>query len=277
MPTPAPHAEILLDLNRAPHRESAARALLAWLSEALRRLRTSGDRADRVRSRVASKLLELSRTGRLSRIEDAERYCLGMVRNALYDLLAEDARHLGERSFDGEEVPTPRAAGLATAEEKEALEESLDAWRARARGLLGRAFAAVLEESLPRYHRGLRETFDDLCALAFDSASLPALLGQRGEAAHPAALDAAYKRHERMRTSLRDAIAGLARAGRLTKVEAAQAEGCLALLLRPGHKKSRPSRRTRSRATTPEPGPTRLADKQRTTPGEPEGALRGAA
>jgi hypothetical protein len=277
MSTTTPLAEILLDLNRAPQREAASRALLGWLDGALRRLRTGEDRADRVRSRVAWKLLELARAGRLSRIEDAERYCMGMVRNALFDVLAEDRRHLGERSFDGEQVPAPEDASKPSAEEKEALEESLQAWRAQARALLGRAFCAVLEEALPRYHRGLRETFDDLCALGLEAASLPALLGGRGEAVDSAALDAAYKRHERMRKSLREATLSLARAGRFTKVEAAQAEGCLSLLLRPGHKAREPGRRKHAGAANYGPVPARLPKQQRAAPKGPEGALRGAA
>jgi hypothetical protein len=277
MSTPTPLAEILLDLNRAPQREAASRALLGWLVDVLRRLRASDDRADRVRSRVAWKLLELSRAGRLSRIEDAERYCMGMVRNALFDVLAEDRRHLGERSFDGEQGPAPEADLGPSAEEKEALEEDLQAWRERARALLGRAFAVVLEVALPRYHQGLRESFDDLCALGLESASLSALLGTRGAAVDSAALDAAYKRHQRMRTSLREAIESLARAGRLTKVEAAQAEGCLALLLRPGQKARGHGRRKRGEAASDGPGPAQLPKQQRASPDGPEGALRGAA
>jgi len=277
-----PLGQILLQLTRSESREAASRALYAWLDGALRKARASGDRAERVRSRVACKLLELVRTGGHTRLEDADRYGLRMVRHALYDAAAEDQRHLGESSFDGERGgPGFDLTGeTATAEEKAALEESVAACRERARALLGRAFAEVEVSASPRYRAGLRATFDDLCALALDQAALPALLARAGGHVSEAAQQAAYKRHERMRKRLREATLALASAGRFTRREAEQALGCLALLLRPGPKTRGPGGRRRPRApggVQAEADPVLLEPRERSPGDEPEGALRGAA
>ncbi len=275
--------EILLRLDRAPSREPAARALLGWLEHSLARFGVRGDRADRARSRVACKLLELSRSARLAQIEDAEAYARQMIRRAVLDSHKEDQRHVGETSFDGErgergglsQDPTEPAA----AEEKVALEASVDGCRDRARGLLQRAFAEVLAAAAVRYQAGLRATFEDLCALALDAASLRALLLRDGPVTE-AAFAAAYKRHQRMRKSLREAIDALARAGRLTKREWEQALGCLSLLLRPGPKARVPGGRRPHTSPKPERPATALLsleEKQRAPGCAAGGALRGAA
>jgi hypothetical protein len=286
MSTPPALGELLLDLNRAPAREPAARALLGWLDQTLRRSGVRGDRADRIRSRVTFKLVELSRSPRLAQIDDAEAYARQMVRCALIDLLKEDARHISEAGFDDERCGGERGdgerggaglvfAGYGSAGEKEALEESVHESRERARALLRRAFAGALAKKTPRYHAGLRATFEDLCALALDQASLRTLLSRHGPVG-AADLTAAYKRHERMRESLSEAVAALAGAGRLTRREAAQAEECLSLLLRPGPKK-RGKGGLRQQVQPGQPAPLRLEKKQRAPGREPKGALRGAA
>lgn len=231
-----PLQTLLIEIARGPDRNGASRALLAWVDQALLRARVRPHLRDRVHARVAGKLVELALAGRHQGLDDAAAYAFTMVRHAAIDAANEDQRHLGASSFDGEQAGPwfEPAAGPSEAEEKAALEEELALCRERARALLDRAFEALLAVSERRYHAGLRLTFEQLCAVSFEAASLRSLLSRDGAAPTPAALAAAYKRHERMRTGLRDAIARLLRANVLPARKAAQAQRCLTLLLRPG-------------------------------------------
>ena len=231
-----PLQTLLFEIACGPDRNRASRALLTWVDQALLRARVRPHLRDRVHGRVSGKLVELALAGRHQGLDDAGAYALTMVRHAAIDAAHEDQRHLGTSSFDGEQGGPwfEPSSGPSEAEEKAALEEELALCRERARALLGRAFEALLAVTAQRYHAGLRLTFEQLCAVSFDAASLRALLSRDGAAPSPAALAAAYKRHERMRAGLRGAIVRLLHESVLPARKAAQAQRCLTLLLRPG-------------------------------------------
>ncbi|HJK93578.1 MAG TPA: hypothetical protein RMH85_24585 [Polyangiaceae bacterium LLY-WYZ-15_(1-7)] len=135
-----------------------------------------------------------------------------VVRSAFVDVERQGQRHAGGKEPD--ELPS------------EAPEDTHDEVLEQAAELGGRVLAAAAAR-FPRAKASLQETFPELVRLAEGTTTVEELLGGVGEAAFERQRNALYKRHERTRSRLVEALRSLEAGEELDAFEARAAAGYL--------------------------------------------------
>lgn len=214
-------------------RDRAAGALLDLLRTLARRsLRWSGSRTapnddelDDLVGEVAFKVID----GAAARIAGAsESVCRSYLRRMLVNRWRDVLRQQNKIDPIGDEkefvAPEPDP------------EPEFDVY-ALALSRLEEAFTHVLETRMPRYHDGLRQSWDQLVRLTFDGEEMEAVLASQlpagsSEGDWIRARDRLFQNHKRLRGYLAQAIEGLEAVGRIDAQRAEETRQCLYFLLR---------------------------------------------
>jgi hypothetical protein len=239
-------SELLLHLEaRDPLRDPAARALVALLEQLSRgrlvepssrqsfEVRSAPER-DEVVARVALKVLECSPLPVAGKSDgECRRYLSTMLVRAHIAEYRKRARLV----LTGDE----KIAALSGQEppQDDARTDAADAFVARARALLDRAFARVLAERQERFRPPLQQAYEQIVSLVFQQVSFNAILARdegvdpvRDRAAFVRARNRVFKNHERLRVSLREAGEALTRDGSLQPHESDALRQAILLLFR---------------------------------------------
>jgi len=225
---------VLLEGETGP----AARAALAAVrATALRMARADGRRPadhDDCAQEVAFKLWKRLAMGDCPVRVVSAAACAAYVRRMVSNWLTDRQRREGARRSHGERLRHEGASGPESAEELAVSHEDGAEERARARrvrALLERLARSAIERRQPRHRGHLEQGWREITAMVFEGTPLSMLLAgelERGTRAR----DAAYKRHQRTREALEDALDALAIGGELDGEELELARLALAALAR---------------------------------------------
>jgi DNA-directed RNA polymerase specialized sigma24 family protein len=201
---------VLLEGETGPAARSALEAVRA---AALRMARADGRRPadhDDCAQEVAFKLWKRLAMGDCPVRVVSAGACAGYVRTMVTHWLTDRQRRERARRSHGERLRHESASRPESAEEQAVSHEDEAHERARAsrvRALLERLARSAIERRQPRHRAHLEQGWREISAMVFEGTPLSVLLaGELGTRAR----DAAYKRHQRTREALEDALDALA-------------------------------------------------------------------